>query len=447
MHRIWVVFLVLCLLTGAGWGMQGNLQAQGKGKPKKSKGKGEPSSKHTMQSAKIDYLYIEANTQYLEGNKAEAISLFKEVLGLDANNDAALYNIGRIYAELGDHENARRYCEQALAKNKEIYWYYSELVNAYDQGHMNDKALVTQEALVKKFPDDKNGLYDLAQRYIHVKRYQEALNTYTQLESHTGMNEEIVFRKHQLYMFLNQPEKALVELARLVKANPGEVRYHQARFDILTMMGKTEEALVVLEDMLKANPNDGFALFSLADHYRNLGDLTKSDEYLLRGFANKQVDMNAKAKIVGGLYQMAERDKAILPRVVKLSDMLLQAHPTSAIAAGIVGDVRQANGQPDSARAYYRRSIALDPANEKVWQELLFIDSELKDDAALHKDAEKALDYFPNQVTFLYFYGAGSERTGNEDEAIYAYEKLKKISSADKELKLQALMSLGIHLP
>lgn len=422
-----------------------SLSAQGKGKKDKKKApKEQPGGgAHTAERAKLDYLYIEANTQYLQGNRPEAIGLFKEVLALDPKHHASLYNIGKLSAELGDFENARRYCEQAVQLDPANYWYNFELVNAYQRTHLDEKALSTQEALVKRYPKEKNALYDLAQMYIGRKRYQEALTVYTNLEALTGMNEEIVFRKHQLYIFLNQPEKAIVEVDRLIQANPGEIRYHQAKYDIYTMMGKEAEAFLVLEDLLRANPNDGFALLALADHYKAKGDMAKSDDYLFRAFRNPAVDLDAKAKILAGLYALAERDASMVNRVRTLSDILCQAHPNSALSNGIRGDVFQLTKQPDSARIAYLKSIAAEPNNEQVWQELLLIDTELSDFGALTKDAERALEYFPNQSAFLYFYGLGSERTDENEQAIYAFEKLKKISSTSKELRLQALLSLG----
>jgi Tfp pilus assembly protein PilF len=37
----------------------------------------------------------------------------------------------------------------------------------------------------------------------------------------------------------------------------------------------------------------------------------------------------------------------------------------------------------------------------------------------------------------------GSSQTGESEQAIYAFEKIKKIGSAEKDLRLQAFMSLG----
>jgi tetratricopeptide (TPR) repeat protein len=448
MHKQRALFFAIALLLFTMAGAD-SLLAQGKGKDKKkSKKKSETAQvpgggEHTAERAKLDYLFIEACTQTVQGNRAEAIGLYKEVLGLNPKHHASMYNIAKLYGELGDYENARRFGEQALALDPENYWYYAELVNAYEKTRASDKALSTQESLVKRFPKEKNALYDLAQMYITRKRYQDALNVYTELEKLTGMNEEVVFRKHQLNVFLDQPDKAILELDRLIHANPGEVRYHQAKYDVYTMMGKEAEAFAVLEDLLRANPSDGFALLALADHYKSKGDMAKSDDYLFRAFRHPGVDLEAKLKILSSLFALAERDPAMVPRVRQLADILYEAHPASALSNGIRGDVFQLADEPDSARIAYRRSISIEPGNEQVWQELLLIDTEVSDFTALRKDAEKALEYFPNQSSFLYFYGLGSERTDQTDEAIYAFEKLKKISSTNKDLRLQALMSLG----
>jgi tetratricopeptide (TPR) repeat protein len=392
---------------------------------------------------KVDYLFIEANTLYLQEKKVEAVALFKELLTLDPKNHAALYNVGKIQNELKNHGEAVKYCKLAVELSPDNIWYYSELAIAYEGMREMDKALAVQETIAKRFPEDKDALYDLAQLYILNKEFAKAVETYTLLEKQTGSNDEIAFRKHQLYIYLNQPDKAMAEIDRLIAANAAETRYWQAKYDLLMLQNKIPEAQAVLEQLLKQDPNDAFALLSLADYYKGIGQLQKSDEFLQRAFDNPSVDLDTKVKILGGMYQFAEQDPAVLDRMDRMSASLLQLYPKSALVLGIRGDVLQAAHEPDSARSYYRKSLALDAANEQVWSELLLIDSETNDYVQMQKDAEKALEYFPNQVLFLYFFGNGSAQNGDYEEAIYAFEKIKKTETKDKELLLQTYLSLA----
>jgi Tfp pilus assembly protein PilF len=155
------------------------------------------------------------------------------------------------------------------------------------------------------------------------------------------------------------------------------------------------------------------------------------------------VELESKLQILTGLYGPAKASPDMLDRLQTLNNILLRQFPENALVNGIQGDIFQLAENPDSSIHYYRKSLAIDPTNEQVWQEILLVESETEDYKTLQKDAEKALEYFPNRVPFLYFYGLGSQQTGNYDEAIYAFDKLRKSAAGDPELTLQAYISLG----
>lgn len=449
MKQLLVILLSLGLLlgepiagfTGAGKALMA--QTGSKGKKKKKGKKGVKVPKGGKDKEQVDYLFIEANTQYLQNESEEAISLLKEVLDIDKSHHASMYMIAKIYYELGDFTNSVKYAKMSLDEDKENYWYHYQLSQGFQGLRDLTRAIEVQEEIVERFPDNKDALFDLAQLYIGTADYQKSVEVYSKLEGLTGMNEEVVFRKHQLYLYLNQPEKALSELDKLIAFFPGEPRYLQSKYDVLIMNGQEEDAIAVLEGMLEAKPNDAFALLSLADYYQIKGNQAKSEAYLLRAFENPGVELEAKVRILSSMYPFAEKDPAIRAKLQKLGDVLYEVHPKSPLVDGIRGDIFQVSGKSDSAQFYYRESLDGNPANEEVWQELLIIDSELADFKGMARDAEQALEYFPNQVFFLYFFGLGSSQEGDNDGAIYAFEKIKKIGATDLELLLQAYISLG----
>lgn len=416
------------------------LQAQSRKKKKRDK---QESTQKGKDKSRIDYLFIEANTQYLQGNAMEAIVLFKQVLDIDSKHHASMYNISKISFEEGDFETAAKYARMALDANPENYWYYAQLVAAHQGQRNTSKAIAVQEQMVEKFPEDKDGLFELAQLYIEAKQYQKSVNAYESLEKLIGMNEDVVFRKHQLYLYLNQPDNALAEIEKLIAFFPNDQRYYQAKYDIYLLTDREEEAQKILHDLLEVNPNDAFALLALADYYKSKQQYEKSDEYLYRAFGNPAVDLEAKVKILSGMYSYAKVDDKVLTRMKDLGNILYKTHPESAMVNGIRGDIFQVSGDADSARVYYLKSLESEPANEQVWQELLFIDSESSDFISMKDDSERALEYFPNQALFLYFFGLGSSQSGDNDEAIYAFEKIKKIGKGNDELLFQACLSLG----
>lgn len=442
MKKYFTFSLALLLMGGLIFTSCKTSQGGGGDKKKDSSAKGGDDLDPKIRQ-RVDYLFVEANTQYLQENKRESINIFKQILEIDPKNHASMYNIAKIASEIGDYDMAIDFSVDALDLEEDNYWYYQTLESAYEMKFDFDQALEIQEKIVDRFPKNRNARFDLAQLYIRKKKFPEAVEVYNELESFIGMNEEVVFRKHQLYIYLNDPEKAEAELDKLISFNPNEPRYLQAKYDLYTMIGEEDKAFAMLERILEFNPGDGFALLSLADYYRNKGEIEKSDQFLFKAFENPDIELDAKVKILGGMYPYAETDAKVLSRMKTLTRILSQQHPSSALVYGVRGDLFQVENLNDSARFYYKRSVKSDPSNEQVWQELLYIDSESGDFNNLKKDAESALEYYPNSTLFLYFFGIGSMEAQEYDEALYAFEKIRKIGSDNKDLMEQTWLNLG----
>lgn len=391
---------------------------------------------------RINFLFIEAETQYLQGNYSEAINLFQQVVQLEPKNSASLYNIAKIYIETGDLDNGIAYSKQALDLDAENYWYYYQLAGAYADKMEFGKATEVQTRLVKKFPEEIDGRFDLAQYLIRLNKLPEAAKEYDEIEKRVGMNEEVLYRKHQIYLLLNDLDKAEAEVDKLIKGYPGDSRHYKSKYDILMMKGEKENALNLLKEIIKINPTDGFALLSLADYYKTQGDIKTSDEYLFRAMRSNSLELQNKLTIAGGMFQAANSDPATRERLNTCMKIIAEVHPNSPQTYGILGDVFRSEGKMDSARVYYRKAVDLQPTNEAAWEQLLILDNRVGDFKALAKDADKAIEFFPNQVVFLFYSGGAHSQLKEYEEAIWALEKVKKIST-ETSLIVDAATQLG----
>jgi Tfp pilus assembly protein PilF len=138
-----------------------------------------------------------------------------------------------------------------------------------------------------------------------------------------------------------------------------------------------------------------------------------------------------------------EKEPEIMPRVKTLVSLLEAYHPTTGAVYALKGNLFDFQTQNDSAQANYRKSLALDGSNQQVWMALLLSDLEEGDNASLKQDAEGAMEFYPNQSEFLFFFGTASQNLKEYEEAIYAFEKIRKIGNAREEIRSQALMALG----
>ena len=70
--------------------------------------------------AKAESIFIDATKERLLGNPANAVELFKECLKIDANNAAAMYELGTIYFNARKDEEAIVLIINAIKINYEL---------------------------------------------------------------------------------------------------------------------------------------------------------------------------------------------------------------------------------------------------------------------------------------------------------------------------------------
>ena len=102
----------------------------------------------------------------------------------------------------------------------------------------------------------------------------------------------------------------------------------------------------------------------------------------------------------------------------ELCQILVKTHPKEAKAYTIYADFLYQEKKLEGAKENYLKAIELDDSKLPIWNQLMFIESELQDNEALLRDSKKALDLFPNQPLFYFFYGATNLQKKEYKEAV-----------------------------
>ncbi|MEZ4979119.1 MAG: hypothetical protein R2772_07460 [Chitinophagales bacterium] len=97
-----------------------------------------------------------------------------------------------------------------------------------------------------------------------------------------------------------------------------------------------------------------------------------------------------------------DQKKEEIQEAFELADILIQAHPKDAKAYAIAGDLKNMNMEIEEALAYYMQSLEFQKDIFTVWQQVFFINSDLRDYSSLLKVTNEAKEYFPNQA-LVYF--------------------------------------------
>ena len=374
----------------------------------------------------ISALFIDASTEMIRGNNEKAIEMFKSVISMDNTQDAAYYNLSRVLMETGQLEESIKYGRQAIQYNDENKWYYHILRRAYLRQGDIPSAIEVQESLLQAFPALQTEQLRLSELYQRNGDQAQALAILNKIENQFGASEDISYRKFYLFKGLDQLDEAIITLNKLIELVPEESRYYRFLYQTLVENGKEAEGIAILKQLLEEDEDNGFALLTLADYYKKNDQLSLSDEYLFRAFNNPDIDPEGKIKILEAFLGYAGQDAEALKRLRQLLDIFKKVHGEDGVAAAIQGQVFALESNEDSARVYLRQSLLENPARKDLWNRLLFTSFKAGEYQQLFVDSEEALEYFPNDETFLFFFGVSGSRSGQLDGALYALKKILK---------------------
>lgn len=368
--------------------------------------------------------YVDASTQMVRGDLLKARELFQRVLELDPENHAAQFNLAKLALTERDYEQAISFANQALQRETENYWYYQILQQAYEEKGDYANAIEQLETITTKFPRRIAEKTHLSELYFKNDQTEAALNTLDEIESQIGFDFETSLRKLSLNQQLGRSEEVLTITAKLIEQEPENGQFYQIRYEEQLGLGQSDAAVQTLEQWLENDPENGFALSSLAKYHLERGEVEKAQAYQLQIFENPQVEIGSKLYLMRELQQ--QESPAADQQFLQFAKLLYQAHPLEASAQAIHAQAFVLQGELDSARTYYKRSLDQDPSALEIWSELLQLEFEHLAMPWLLKDGEEAVELFPNQDQFLYYYGMAALHQEANSQAQYAFNKVWK---------------------
>ncbi len=129
----------------------------------------------------------------------------------------------------------------------------------------------------------------------------------------------------------------------------------------------------------------------LSDLYRSKGQTQKADHELEQAFSNADLPAEVKVKILAD-YVKVLKDEMSRKNALKLSEMIIKAHPGEAKAYAVHGDLLAMANQKENARSAYLKASQMDNSIFEVWQQLVQIEAEMQQVDSLTKHAEQALN-------------------------------------------------------
>lgn len=391
---------------------------------------------------KTDFYYVEAATQALLGNVPEAISLFREVLKIDPENHAAMYEIAKLLLESKKPAEAADLGQKARTLNPDNFWYHSVTADAYEQLNKTNEAEKVLIKMGEKFPNESETWIRLIELYLRTQQNDKAIKALDQLEKVSGSSPQIAMQKFRIYAISNKVIQAKQEIRGLIKLYPENHEYYRYLHDYFVSMQEIDSAAFVLEELLQVDPNNTFGLIGLSQYYKSKGKGLEATALQSRAMRSENMSPEAKIQLLLALSSTLDQDKSLYPEISKMTNELISILPDNPTLMALRADLYRFEGKPDSARSWLLKSLELDGTNESMWENLLYLDGSMENYDFLMKDAEKALEYFPNNTEMLFMNGVSAFIQKEYATAKYALEKALKLGIAPQQ-EAQALSTLA----
>ena len=353
-----------------------------------------------------------------------------------------MYELGTVYTYQNNKNQALIYSKKAATADPKNIWYQLLYAECLKENKQASEVIAVYERLLQQYPDRIDFYYELANAFLYANKPNDALKTYNRIEEHIGVTEDASMQKIKIYKSLNNSDKAIEEAKKLIVAFPKEGKYYGILGELYQEKGLNEKALQAYNDLLKIDPENAYVHLSLADYYRNQKQNEKAFEEIKIAFKSKELDIDTKIKILLSYYSITETYTELKSDADELCKILVEVHPDEAKAFSMHGDFLYRDKKLEQARTEYRKAISLDKEKYALWNQLLIIESELSDYAAMEKESKEAIDLFPNQALPYFFNGAANVQLRNFKDAVIILNEGKNFAF-DKLLLAQFYANIG----
>lgn len=393
-------------------------------------------------SLQVKDLFFEGLHEKIVMNYFEAALNFEKVLDVDPSNDAAMYELANIKFNQNNTAEAESLIRNAVTVNPDNEWYWVLLADIYKKTNKIAQLVPVLEELSKIAPEKELYYYDKANAFLILRKVDDAASAYNEIEKRFGSSDNLTSARQRILMQQGKSERLEEELRDQIASKPEELRNYIYLSEVLTKSGDREKAIEILIKAKLVSPSNAMVRLALADHYKALKQYENTFIELKVAFADPNLDIDEKVRIVLSFFPMFAEMKA-RAYANELASIMVKVHPDEAKAFAVQGDVLFQERKYEQAQESYKKALAINDQVYQIWEQLLRIEVSRGEFQQAIADGNKALNIFPNQAALYLYTGIGYAQTRNHEKAASILKSALDLESEDKEVLLQIYSTLG----
>jgi len=387
-------------------------------KPPKSQIKKDKSDNDLL----FNTIYFNALKQKSLENYDQSLKIFQRCIKMKPNNIEVVYQASLISSFLGLSTEAILYSEQTVeSKPKNIWYLRNHIENLLE---LPDYKLASEYLLklVDLEPNNEVNFYQLADSYIYDKNYRKAISVYNRLEKIRGISKLTSMQKQKLYMQTKNFKMATNEIFKLSDKFPLDLEILEILAECYLLSDKRDLAFDIFKRIALLSPENGKIHLTLANYYRDKNNNNKSYDELRLAFSSSQLSLEVKISILASYFPLLTTNDTLKKQAYELCLIMINIHPLSPQVYAIYADLLFSDKKKNQAKEFYKKTLNIDKNFKDVWTQLLFIDVEQNNFDSLLLYSFDALNLFPTDPLYYYFYAISNLRI---NQPIIAFKYLE----------------------
>lgn len=385
---------------------------------------------------------IQATGAKISGDIYAADSIYKKCLLLNPESGVVNFELSGLYISLDQPQKALEYANKAVILSPENEWYLANLAVLYKKINDHKKSAESFSKLVISKPEKISYLFSLTEELLNNNSYKKAIKVLDVIEKKIGIKEEISIQKHQIYLFLKNKKKAVIELENLISNEPESISRLGLLAEYYENAKKSELAKAILNKMLSIDSSNGLVRLSLFQHYYKNKEYKKGYAELLLVMNSNSIEINLKKQIL----MQISYDKSSpynISEVCNLAQSFLSIDSKNSDVLLLMGDFKMLLREEDTACYYIRESLKINPSPFNAWSKLITSTlSRNKFDITIN-DAKMAIESHPNQPFPFLAIGIALNRKKEYAKALKELLKGKDLVFDDNFLESNFLQEIG----
>jgi tetratricopeptide (TPR) repeat protein len=291
----------------------------------------------------VQALYAQAKTAQQRGDNAEAIEKYRAMLKLAPHLAPAYNNLGMLYFNEHDYQQAAQVLKQGLELNPEMPTASALLGMSYHEIGDHEKAEPLLEAAVRANPSDDNLQMALARNLVDLGKYEEATPYLRSYVERNPKDQQAWYLLGKTYLQLSEDA-----LGKINQIDPNSVTAHIVAGEIDESMHNYDGALVEYKKAADVAPQQPGTHEHMGNTFWVTGKWESAESEFKAELANNPNDCTARWKLANATLEASgstEDALSDLNQAIERCPRLMQAHVDRARALIKLG--RQKEALPD----------------------------------------------------------------------------------------------------